>query len=292
MHEAMRANQLGMDAERAGRLEEARAQYARAMALLPEWDAPPFNYGLLEKRARNWAESKKYSELAARLDPDNQGAFWNAGIASVALADWEAARRAWAGAGLKLPEGTGEYIWQLGMVPIRLNPEGDAEVVWCDRIGPARGIIRNIPFPTSGHRFGDVVLHDGAPEGHRVRNGKQVPVFNALEVLSPSRHATWEVRVQAPSDDDLEALAEALHEVGGAAEDWTRNVRMLCTKCSEGVPHEHHTHEGAEAGDSQLRVVGVAATGQDQVEAILNGWANTSGDRQIVSTELKLDCPS
>ena len=89
--------------------------------------------------------------------------WWNVGIAATALQDWPLARRAWQAYGLKVPgaaSGTGEPAgMELGSAAVRLSPEGEAEVVWGRRLDPARIAVLSIPLPSSGRRWGEVVLH-------------------------------------------------------------------------------------------------------------------------------------
>jgi len=93
------------------------------------------------------------------------------GIASTALEDWKTARQAWNHFGLELDINGIEPDLCMGRAPIRLNPDGNGEVVWGRRIDPARTIIENVPLPESNHRYNDWVLNDGAPIGQRISNG-------------------------------------------------------------------------------------------------------------------------
>src|SRR5205807_10273545 len=68
----------------------------------------------------------------------DKAAWWNQGIAATALGRWGLARRAWAGFGIDLPAGEGPLDFPCGSCPVRLCPDGDAEVVWAHRIDPAR----------------------------------------------------------------------------------------------------------------------------------------------------------
>src|SRR5579862_2444045 len=117
-------------------------------------------YDEAEDAYRRSAEAAQFNERALTCEPAGEEAYWNLGIAATAL-------------------GMG-----LGLVPIRLDPDGNGEVVWCDRLDPARALIRNVPTLESGFREGDIVLHDGEPKGKRELNGKFVSVFNALERIA------------------------------------------------------------------------------------------------------------
>lgn len=231
-------NAKGRKRDEAGDPNGAIELYRKATSADPKWSVPWYNLGLVFKYRGEWAESYRCNAEAMRLNPRDEAAIWNTGIAATALADWSEARRAWSAYGLEIPPGEGPIETDYGSVPIRINPNGDGEVVWCRRVDPARAFISSIPLPESGHRCGDLLLHDGAPVGYRMSGGREVPVFNELEVLLPSGLATFGVAVEVQTIDDLAGLELDCTASGCTAEDWS-TVQMLCRSCSEGRPHEH-----------------------------------------------------
>lgn len=251
-----------------GKLEEAIASYRRATDVDPKWSVPWYNLGLRYKYAGRWRESFDCNRRAVELGPKDEAAWWNLGIAATALGAWTEARRAWRGFGLDVPEGDGPLDMDLGQVPIRINPDGNGEVTWARRIDPARAILTSVPFLGSGHRWGDVVLHDGAPNGERIVGGRVVPVFDALERLSPSSIPTHEVLVTAPTIDQAVPLENAVLDAGYGIDDWTA-VRILCRACSMGRPHAHaDTHDAW----TPTRRVGLAAP-HDVAQRLLSAWS-------------------
>jgi len=90
----------------------------------------------------------------------------------------------------------------------------DTEVVWGVRLDPARIRIQNVPLPSSGHRFGDVVLHDGDPSGTRVLDGQEVPVFDEILLRERSPVPTCGVAVTAPADVEAVLTSWASRDVG------------------------------------------------------------------------------
>src|SRR5205823_1146695 len=76
-----------------------------------------------------------------------------------------------------------------GLACVRLDPDGDAEVVWVRRICPTRGRVLSVPF--TDRRFGEIVVHDGAPNGERRAGGDAYPVFDELALWQSSDTATW-----------------------------------------------------------------------------------------------------
>lgn len=196
-----------------------------------------FDYGLAAKRAHDWKTSIDANLKALELgsEPGNP-AWWNLGIAATAVRDWDLARKAWRGYGVEIVDGTGPIECWYDLTPVRL-PHG--EIVWGPRIDPARVIVRNIPLPGSEYRWGDIVLHDGAPTGEREVEGIRHAVFDVLERWSPSEIPTLTCTIRCVGDEDATALIDLLDSRGFSAEDWTKNVRNLCKQCSEGLPAPH-----------------------------------------------------
>jgi hypothetical protein len=161
-------------------------------------------------------------------------------------------------------------------------------VVWGRRLDPARVEVLSIPLPSSGRRWGEVVLHDGAPHGERVADGISYPVFDEIELWAPSPVPTHVVLLQAATETDRDALERLVADAGYAAEDWTSSVRLLCRACSESRmetddghsehhdPHDdghlgHLSHRSAGASWIAERECGIAAP-QGVVEMLLDRW--------------------
>lgn len=276
---AGRHNQKGIELEERGYITEAVQHYQKAIKLSPSWAVPWYNLGLLRKRQRKWEESLRCNQQAAALDPSDEAVWWNLGIAATALEDWAEARRAWRAFGIKIPDGEGPIEMNIGLTPIRINADDSPEVIWCQRIDPARAIIAGVPLPESEHRFGDLLLHDGAPNGFRKVGNHEVPVFDELQLLTVSDFGTFEAIVDGVTADDVEALSERATEIGLSAEDWSR-VRHLCKACSEGRPFgEDHSHPQDEF---ESRRIGLAALSEFQARQLLNGWLTKHPQAQMI----------
>jgi hypothetical protein len=256
------------DADYARDAADARA----LVAIAPDDHCAWFDLGLACKHLGQWRESAEANMRALELvAEDEDPAWWNLGIAATALRDWELARRAWRGYGIAIPDGSGPIELDWGSTPVRLRGEA-VEVVWGRRLDPARVRIENIPFPESGHRWGDIVLHDGAPNGERVVDARTYPVFDELERWSPSEIPTLRATVQCASDEDSAALVAAFSDAKFAAEDWTANVRSLCKACSEGRPDASHRHDD---DASEQRSFGIAAPLGLALQ-VLRAWRDAS----------------
>jgi hypothetical protein len=265
-----------MAADDHGHSSLAATLYRAAIKADSRGSAPWFNLGLLAKGNRDWAASRRYNQEALLRNPSDEAAWWNLGIAATALSDWTEARRAWAGFGIELPPGEGEIVANLGETPIRVNPLAKGEVLWTRRIDPARAYITSVPLPESGHRHGDLLLHDGAPNGYRMVRGREVAVFDAIAILRPSRLGTFETTVRVDEVEALAALEETFVAAGAAAEDWS-SIRYICQECSEGRPHEGHDLGAPHA--SGERRIGMAASRRDVAAELLRSWSEQAPGR-------------
>jgi tetratricopeptide (TPR) repeat protein len=281
---AAAVNEKAIRLEKRGRLDEAVAQYQKAAALDPRWSAPLYNLGLLYKRQRDWERSLDNNRRATALNPADKAAWWNLGIAATALGAWDVARAAWRGFGAKVPDGEGPIDFPCGVTPIRLNPDGHAEVVWAHRIDPARAVLDSIPFPESGHRWRDLVLNDGAPNGYRLHMGKEVAVFDELQLLERSAFGTYVAEVKLPDRPDyVEQLARVADQMGGSAEDWSTSTQVLCKACSEGRPHAEH--EASPAPADGVHRIAIAARDRDHASDILYAWESDKDDVHVESLD-------
>lgn len=272
-------NERGRDLAAKEWFAEAERAYREAAAAAPSWATPWYNLGLMQKYRSEWRSSFDCNLRAVQLDESSEAAWWNLGIAATALDEWQTARRAWRACGIDIPDGDGPLDLDFGLVPIRLNGTGDSEVVWARRLDPARATLLSIPLPGSGHRWNDVVLHDGAANGYRKLRGRDVPVFDELTILTPSTYNTYVVELSAPRDaiDALSAIAETM---GGFAEDWSTNTRLLCKECSEGNPG--HLHDATHTTPAHP-CSGIAARSLQHAEQMLDAWKGEDLQRAVQS---------
>lgn len=279
-------NELGRGLQRRSYFRAAAVAYNSASRLSPSWAVPWFNQGLMAKFAHRWQESFRFTVRATELDPNFKPAWWNLGIAATAIGNWTVARSAWTQYGVTIPAGDGPLEMALGGIPIRIDPNGAPEVVWCERLDPARARIVSIPFPESRHACGDVLLTDGEPRGHREHAGKQVSVFNELEVLITSKLSTYSATLNAPDEDAIRSLFSMgeIHDI--TIEDWS-TVDLLCRACSEGLP-QSHSSESPTSEWKTKRLIGFAATNSDQVDRLLAEWSAADSSRSASKGECVL----
>lgn len=279
---ARRVDALMTEASRrhdAGDVRGAIRGYRAAIALAPGYGPAHYDLALVYKYARRWHESLRANLAALRIDPRHPGAIWNAAIAATALREWKTARAMWKRYGIDVPRGAGEICGAFGTAVVRLNPEGEGETVWARRVCPARVVLMNIPLPESGYRLGDLVLHDGAPQGSRRRGGREYPVFNALQLVKRAETRTYAVELRVPAEGDLRALCDEAARRKIEVEDWS-SMAMLCLKCSYGVRHRHRK-PARPRGWSVQRSVGIASRTRQPVEALLERWRKAGPGREV-----------
>lgn len=275
--QAEKIDALAQELECKGKVEEAIQAYHRAIEIDPQWAVPYYNLGLIHKYRGEWQLSLDLNMKAATLDNTDQPAWWNMGIAATALKNWRMARVAWMGFGIKLPAGDAgsELRLACGQTPVRLRE--NSEVVWGNRIDPARIVIDNIPTKASKRRFRDIVLNDGAPNGFRKVQGQDVPVFDELELYEASDYNTYAIWVQLESIEKLELLEKICEKNDLGFENWTTQLRQICSQCSRGTPHEVHDKDlGEKVKQGQFQIA-VAAKNDSQMEFILSEWKTKVG---------------
>ncbi|MFC1429213.1 tetratricopeptide repeat protein [Streptacidiphilus sp. N1-3] len=254
-----------------------RHRYEEVLRSFPDEEGSSiwwFDAALAHKFLRNWEKAFELGKEAAARAPRGEAdpAYWNLGIAATVLRDWPVARDAWSGYGISVPEGDGEIVGRYGMACVRLDTDGEREVVWAQRLCPTRARVVSVPV-SAGRRFGEVVLHDGEPTGARVVEGRKHSVFDEILLFEPSELPTHGVTVTAPGAEDLEALFECFADRGFGAEP-ASSVKLLCTCCSEG---SHEQKSGVDVGSGTQDFM--LAAPADQVVALLDGWGRAAAGR-------------
>jgi tetratricopeptide (TPR) repeat protein len=263
----------------AGDKDGALAKYLEALELDFNNPSALYNIGLNYKYRGAWKESFKYNRRASELRPGDQATEWNLAIAATALRDWKTARSVWRGLGIEIGGEDGPIHDKFGQTPVRLHPDGEAEVVWATRICPVRARITSIPFPESGFAHGDVVLNDGAPVGYRLdADGRERPVFNVLEMFEPGSFSTYLLDLVADSAEQVAAFEKLCEARGLSMEDWRSSVTIKCRACSEGRPHEQHDHTPVKAPWKPERQIALAAQDEKDVQAVIEEWGGTVTD--------------
>lgn len=256
-----------------GQEEEAISLYRQLLELAPHLSMAHFNIGLLYKHRGEWEHCFHHNQRATDLNPEDDGAWWNLGIAATVMEQWKVARQAWNHFGLGYPLIDQDPADHLGSTPIRINPRHQGEVVWAIRLDPCRAQIVNIPLPESNHRYQDIVLNDGSPNGYRMVNGVEYAVLDELQLLGRSGFETYSIRCAAVPDHVFEDLEQRCEAQGIGIENWTTQTRMICRQCSEGRPHEVHDHDLDPEFSPDTFLIGFASRSEASLTQVLNRWS-------------------
>lgn len=143
------------------------------------------------------------------------------------------------------------------------------------RLDPARIRIESVPLPDSGHRWGDVVLHDGEPVATRHAAGSNHFVFNQLARWEASPTPTLRATVSADSPGVIDALLTALESAGLTAEDWATHTTTSCVACSTDT---HHQAMAAATAPHHEHAVGIAAT-LGEAQPVIEAWERSHDGR-------------
>ncbi|HEU5402456.1 MAG TPA: hypothetical protein VFU86_13920 [Terriglobales bacterium] len=273
---AVLLNERGNRLSNNGKNPAAKRWFKWATRFSPSWSAPWYNLGLISKYACDWNDSFRYNLRAVQLNRADDAGWWNLGIAATALRNWQEAATAWRALKINIDLSSGEVRMPTQWGCVRLDPDLQGEVVWGERLDPARFAIKSIPLPESGHRYGDVVLNDGAVEGTRTSNARQYSVFNELQMFEKSRYSTFEAEVTVPNESAERGLVDLFHANGLGIEDFS-TIRWICSECSRGNPGPH---ECASHPSDGSRRIGFAAVVAQDVDRLLNEWrrANAGAD--------------
>jgi len=279
-------NQSGNETSDAGNLRRAERFYKMASVLAPFWSVPLYNLGLLTKNAGRWEDSLRFNQRALSLNSEDESACWNLGIAATALHDWPEARRAWTQYGIDINDGDGEVLMPPVSACVRLDPRSSGEVVWGERLDPARLMVLNVPLPESNHRFRDIVLNDGAANGTRVKDGAEFPVFDELGIWQASKYSTFAAALNLPNEESERLLVRVCAESGMGVEDWS-SIRVICAECSRGNPGPHDCK--ARQSEDGTRRFGLAATNYEQAVGTLQNWMAISDGARFKDLHIVLD---
>ena len=159
----------------------------------------------------------------------------------------------------------------MGLIPVCLNSDTAPEIVWADRIDPARARIVSVPTAGSGYHYRDLILIDAEVSGYRVMQGQRHKVYNQLQVLRRSRYQTWTVRLSAVSVSDVNVLDGLCLGEELGFDNWSNMVSSTVRKNANQLPEYYN--EGLELDQTSDEViVSIAAMEEEAVLNILSEW--------------------
>lgn len=254
-----------MTYDRGGDPYNAIKLYKRLIKLAPDWSPPYARLSFIYKYRRDWKPALHYSKKTVVLEPGHQMAWWTIGIASTALKKWRMARRVWKKFGYD-PQ-------QRSKTPlsVRLQYQGQFELLWARSIDPARAMIENIPHPASGRRYHDLVLIDSVVAGHQVVERKRFPVYDELGLFKPSLFHTYSCILHTTDAEAVGQLESICRKAGLGFENWSNASRVRVGQRQGKTPEYYgpDLHPREEGGGI---IAAIAAPDQGEVLRALASW--------------------
>lgn len=246
--------------------------FKKLVRLSPQWSVPYQYLGAIYKSRNEWKPSLHYIQKALENNPQDQASWWNLGIVATAMKRWQIARVAWneTGYDFNTTKITAIDI-PMGSVPVRLNPDGHAEIIWATRIDPARAYIESIPHPNSGKRYRDLILIDGAEQGYRIVKNRRLPVYDELSVLRASRYQTYAVELTEVTNSDIEVLDKLCLDAEIGFDNWSKATRSVVAQQSGQLP-EYYNNLLDEEWPDDACVIGMASKCEEELLSVLKNW--------------------
>jgi hypothetical protein len=160
-------------------------------------------------------------------------------------------------------------------MPKSIEPElvliglDDGDVVWGERVESDRAVLRSIPSPNAGFRWLDEIVVIPEPVTQVELSGIAYPLFEAHGRAEGSGIPTIVATVACTGPEDAVRLAELVQERGWRAEDWTDEVRIVCTSCIDAAPDPGHRHDPR--GRLETRMIAIAGRSAE-IEPVLRRW--------------------
>lgn len=104
---AQRVYKTGLEAANSGKYDDAIGYLENLTALLPAFGAATLQTGRCHWEMHRWEQAKKFFDIAARLEPDNDDIGWTVGLLALQMGDfkagWEGYERRWGSQTFKSP---------------------------------------------------------------------------------------------------------------------------------------------------------------------------------------------
>ncbi len=248
----------------------------RLARLAPDWSVP---FAFLSRTYRNrmeWKPTLHYCLKAVEQNSFDENLWETLGLAATALCEWETARYAWNQLGFHFkPCGEALHL-DLGIVPVRLNPFTQPEIVAARRIDPVRASIESIPQPSSGRRYKDLILVENRPNptgasGQFFQQSKKLPIHDELQLLKPSSWHTFSVLLYTSSPTHVDTLANLCLSANLGFDNWSNATRFFQPNLHKNVS-EYFDQAIFGRLERDVFLVAVAARQAGEVAAVLDSW--------------------
>lgn len=252
--------------EESGDAYNAIKLYKKVARLAPQWAPPLQRLGLIYKYRLEWKPAMHYVKKSLAIDPGNESAWWDLGIAATAQKKWRLARNVWSKFGRNTKAG-----WVPGPVSVRLSYQKQFEILWASTIDPARAIVQNIPHPDSNRHYKDVILYDRGISGYHVVHQKRFPIREELGLYKSSGYNTFSCLLETVRPGDVKILEQLCRDADLGFEVWSNAVRQFNAIESRATP-EYYDPGMFEEDPGETVHVAIAARREKHVKKVLRSW--------------------
>ena len=262
---------LVVEYDRQGDVYNAVKLCKRLAKLAPDWSAPFAFLGRMYRSRQEWKPTFHYCLCAVEHNPFDENLWETLGLAATALGEWETARYAWNQVGFHFKNSDEALKLDLGVVPVRLNPFTQPEIVAVRRIDPVRASIESIPQPSSGRRYKDLILIESKPNARLFQQNKKLAVHDELQLLKQSTWRTFTTLLHTESQRDVDTLANLCLEADLGFDNWSNASRFFLPNLHEKVS-EYFDQAIFGKLERDNFLVAIAARDSQAVAAILKSW--------------------
>ena len=263
---------LVVEYDRRGDVYNAVKLCKRLARLAPDWSVP---FAFLSRTYRSrteWRPTLHYCLRAVEHNNFDENLWETLGIAATALGEWEIARYAWNQLGFHFKPSAEALHLDLGIVPVRLNPATQPEIVAARRIDPVRASIEGIPQPSSGRRYKDLILVENRPNPSSFyQQSKKLPIHDELQLLKSSNWQTFSVLLHTSVQADVDTLANLCLSANLGFDNWSNATRFFQPNIHRNVA-EYFDRAIFGKQEREVFLVAMAARHLSEVEAVLENW--------------------
>jgi hypothetical protein len=264
---------LVVEYDRRGDVYNAVKLCKRLARLVPDWSVP---FAFLSRTYRSrmeWKPTFHYCLRAVEHNAFDETLWETLGIAATALGEWETARYAWNQLGFHFKSSAEALHLDLGIVPVRLNPATQPEIVAARRIDPVRASIESIPQPSSGRRYKDLILVENRPISNGIfcQQNKKLTIHDELQLLKTSNWQTFSVLLHTSSQADVDTLANLCLSANLGFDNWSNATRFFQPNLHRHVA-EYFDQAIFGKLEREVFLVAMAAKQQREVENVLETW--------------------
>lgn len=250
--------------DEAGDSYHAIKLYKKVTRLEPEFVAAYVYLGSIYSKRKEWKPAYHYWKVALSLDADNKDAWWQLGLAAVALKKMRIAQSVWSKFGydqldLSLPLG------------LKVRNQQEYEVLWMQPLDAGRCRIMSIPMPGSDLRYRQTMLYDRRGKKGTTTVGKRrVLIYENIATLKSSPYETFSCLLHTSDQKSIKKLELLAYDAGLGFEIWSNTTRSMTIEHKNAFPEYHNDIIPKASNENTL--IALAAIHPAEVERVLNDW--------------------